>query len=67
MYTALELARAAGYVIVRRDHGGVTPTDLGDGRMVLELGPDADDAAILAVSLPYLELPPLTSIAEITL
>ena len=67
MYTALELARAAGFLIVRTDAGGILPIDLGDGRMVLELGPDACDAEIAAVALPYLELPASGTLTEIAI
>ncbi len=67
MYTATELARAAGFLIVRTAAGGVRPVDHGDGRMVLELGPDATECQIVAAAAPYLEVPERGAYAEIAL
>lgn len=67
MYTAMELARGAGFLIVEVDVGGVNVVDLGDDCRLMELGPDARDAEIAAVALPYLELPASVSLGEIVL
>ena len=52
MYSALEFARAAGFLIRRVPAGGVV---LRGG--ILELGPDATDAAIIAEAARFIVIP----------
>lgn len=58
-YTALELARGAGFVIRPVAEGGARPLFLEDGRVrILELGPEATDETIRALACTYLEPEP---------
>lgn len=52
MYTPLECARAAGFLIRRVPHGGVVARD-----MLLEIGPFSTDAEVLAHAARYVVLP----------
>lgn len=56
MYSALELARAAGYLIRPVPTGGARATDDENVRL-LEVGPDATDAEIKAFAAVYIVLP----------
>lgn len=51
-YSALELARAAGFGVLRVPEGGVTARVTG-GYRILEVGPDASDVEIVRIAARY--------------